>query len=141
MKLQFPSVDACSPQSPYRGVHRNQGSSPPITGSGLHSLQQPSAPTFFFFFFYNYVHSYMHSFCHFPGIHWVCASCTVPFSPSTTPTIQTHTVQYMLVFPQHTKFSQQYHFPCWTIHLLFQVLHTIPMYRATNKSPNVLQWH
>ena len=42
-----------------------------------------------YFFFYSYFHQYMHSFCHFLGIHWVCDSCTIPFSPSTAPTIQT----------------------------------------------------
>ena len=81
VQLQFPSVDACSPQSPYRGVHRNQGSSPPITGSGLHSLQQPLTPTFSF---HSYFHQYMHSFLLSLGIHWACASCTVSVPPSTT---------------------------------------------------------
>ena len=50
-------------------------------------LQQPLTPPFFSF--HSYFHQYMHSFCHFPGIHWVCDSCTIPFSPSTAPTMQT----------------------------------------------------
>ena len=45
-------------QSPYRELHRIQGSCPPITGFRLHFLQQPAAPTFSF----NSCHQYLHNF-------------------------------------------------------------------------------
>ena len=138
VQLQFSSVDACSPQSPYRGVHRNQGSSPPITGSGLHSLQQPSTPTFFPYS--NSYHQYLHSFLLSLGIHWACASCTIPLQPSSVPTLEPHTAQYTLVF----HITQSVHNSIISVGPSISCSRsfiTFLMPRATNKSPNALQWH
>ena len=132
VKLQFPSVDACSPQSPYRGVHRNQGSSPPITGSGLHFLQQPSAPTFSLTAIFT-------STCTVSAISREYTGCVHPaqfhFHPALPP-------QYRLTL----------HSTCWCSHNIQSIHNSIispvglstscsrsftlfPMNRVTNKSP------
>ena len=76
-----------------------------------------------------------------PEMHWACVSCTVPFPPSAVPTIQAHTVQYTLVFPQHTKFPQQCLSSVGTSISCSRSFIIFTMPRATSKFPNALQWH
>ena len=112
------SVDACSPNLHIGNCTESKGSVHPSLVLGCIS---PAASCTYFFFFYQ-LSPVPAQFSVPPGIYWACASCTVPLQPSSVPTLEPHTAQYMLVFPQHTKCSQQYYF-CWTIHLLFQVLY------------------
>ena len=134
MKLQFPSVDACSPQSPYRGVHRNQGSSPPITGSGLHSLQQPSAPNFFF-----PIPTAITSTCTVFCSHWGSTghvlSAQFHFIPVLSP--QYRLILHSTKWCSHNTQSSQHNsvFPVGISTSCSRSFTLFPMYRVTNKSP------
>ena len=93
-------------------------------------LQQPLTPTIS-----NSCNRYLHSFLLSLGMHWACASCTVPIPPSTIP--QYSTVLHSTHWCSHNtqSFHQQF-FP------LLEYPPPVPgpshysqMYRATNKSP------
>ena len=99
----IPFVDACRPNLHIGNCTESKGSLHPLLVLGC--IPPAAIDTYFFISQLFPVHA---QFLPSLGMHWACASCTGPFQPSTVPTIQAHTAQYKVVFPQHTKFSQQF---------------------------------